>query len=706
MSNTQTLQITGMSCAACAGRVERALRKVEGVSAADVNLATETARIELQPSTPIERLLDAVEKAGYGAQLPRPEFKPEPPPPLWPAVTALVLSLPLLLPMLLGLPMLPGWAQLVLSAVVLFGFGHRFFSGAARALRHGSSTMDVLVALGTSAAFSLSCWNLWRHGDAHATPLYFESAALIVGFVLLGKTLEARARSSTTAAIRSLQALQPEVAQVEREGRIVELPLAQLQVGDLLIVRPGERVPADSRVESGLSEVNEALITGESLPVHKQPGARLIGGSINGDGLLRARCTALGAESTLARIARMVEEAQGAKAPIQRLVDRICAVFVPAVLAAALLTLLGWGVASSNWEMALLNAVSVLVIACPCALGLATPAALMAGMGAAARCGILIRDAEALDLAHGLKTVAFDKTGTLTEGRPQLVHVDGGPEALALAGALAAGSAHPLAHAIRAASQDLQLPHLDGITAHPGRGVSAQLRGEPVALCSPRWLEERGIAIPQERLGHWQAQGLTFSWLTRGEQVLGLLVFGDVIKGHAAACIRSLRALGLRTVLISGDNRAAVEALTRQLGIDESHAEVLPEDKARIVTELRAQGPVAMVGDGVNDAPALAAADVGLAMGNGAEAAMAAAGITLMHGDPALVPEALMIARRIRNKIRQNLAWAFVFNAVGIPLAAFGLLSPALAGGAMALSSVCVLSNALLLARQVQAAHQ
>ena len=706
MSNTQTLQITGMSCAACAGRVERALRKVEGVSAADVNLATETVRIELQPSTPIKRLLDAVEKAGYGAQLPQPAAPPPAPAPLWPAITALVLSLPLLLPMLLGLPMLPGWMQLLLSAVVLFGFGSRFFIGAARALRHGTSTMDVLVALGTSAAFGLSCWNLWRHGEGHATPLYFESAALIVGFVLLGKTLEARARSHTTAAIRALQALQPETAQVEREGRIVELPLAELRVGDVLVVRPGDRVPADSVVESGQSEVDEALITGESLPVHKRPGAKLIGGSINGDGLLHARCTAMGAESTLARIARLVEDAQGAKAPIQRLVDRVCAVFVPAVLGIALLTLLAWGLIGGHWEAGVLNAVSVLVIACPCALGLATPAALMAGTGAAARCGILIRDAAALDLAHELKTIALDKTGTLTEGRPQLVHMDGPPEALSLAGALAAGSQHPLAHAIRAATQHLVLPRLEGITAHPGRGVSALLGDEPVALGSPRWMEEIGLQLPQERMAGWRTQGLTFSWVTRGDQLLGLLVFGDVIKSHAAASVRRMRSMGLRTVVISGDNRAAVEALARQLGIDEIHAEVLPEDKARIVTELRSQGRVAMVGDGVNDAPALAAADVGLAMGNGAEAAMAAAGITLMHGDPILVPEAIAIARRIRAKIRQNLGWAFGFNAIGIPLAACGQLSPALAGAAMALSSVTVLSNALLLAGEVRAGHQ
>ena len=694
MSSLQTLHITGMSCAACAGRVERALRKVDGVSRAEVNLASETVSIDA--SAPVEQLVAAVEKAGYGARLPEPvPPPPEPPPSLVPALTALALSLPLLLPMLTGLPMLPGWLQMILSALVLFGLGRRFFVGAARALRHGSSTMDTLVALGCSAAFGLSSWNLLRHG--HGAPLYFESAALIVGFVLLGKTLEARARRRTTEAIRALQSLQPQTAQVERDGVAVELPLAQLRLGDLIVVRPGERIPADGRVESGESAVDESLITGESLPVPKEPGTQLIGGSVNGEGLLRFRCTALGSESTLARIARLVEQAQGAKAPIQQLVDRVCAVFVPTVLATALATLLGWGLLRGDWTVALLNAVAVLVIACPCALGLATPAALMAGMGTVARRGILIRDVEALDLAHSLKTVAFDKTGTLTEGRPRLVHVDGPPETLALAGALAQGSEHPLAHAIRAATEDLAKPQLQALQSRPGRGVTARLDGQELSLASSYWLRERGLTPPMERAELWQGQGLTLSWLTRSDQILGLMVFGDVIRAQSAAALRQLHAMDLRCVLISGDNQAAAQALARQLGIDECHAEVLPEDKARLVTELRAAGPVAMVGDGINDAPALAAADVGLAMGQGTEAAMAAAGITLMRSDPALVPAAILLARRIRAKIRQNLFWAFAFNAIGMPLAGLGYLSPAIAAAAMALSSLCVLGNALLL---------
>ena len=688
-----------MTCAACAGRVERALKKVDGVSAAQVNLAAETVQIQLAEPTGMECLIAAVEKAGYGATA--EAEPPQPPMPLWPAFVALVLTLPLVAPMLIGTPMLPAVAQLALSAVVLFGFGARFFRGAFAAVSHGSATMDVLVALGTSAAFGLSCWTLFRHGE-HAAHhgLYFESAALIVSFVLLGKSLEERAKRRTSEAIRALQDLQPPTARVRRGGTEQELPIAQLVLGDTVIVRPGERIPVDGLVTTGESEVDEALITGESRAVPKQPGARVVGGSVNGSGLLELRCTALGAESTLARIARLVEQAQGEKAPIQLLVDKVCAIFVPAVLGAALVTLLGWGLFTGRWEDGLINAVSVLVIACPCALGLATPAALMAGMGTAARQGILIRDVRALDLAHEITHIAFDKTGTLTEGRPKLVHHEVAREDLPLVAALAEGSEHPLAHAIRGIGAGLEKPRLEDVRSVPGRGITAKLDGVEVSLGSGRWLLERGVDFNEDHASAWLAQGLTVSWLTRDGRVLGLMAFGDVIKGRAAASLRRLHAMGLQTVLISGDNRGAAEALGHQLRIGAIHAEVLPEDKARIVADLKKDGSrVAMVGDGINDAPALAAADVGMAMGNGTEAAMAAAGITLMRGDPMLVPAALLVARRIHAKIRQGLFWAFCFNAIGIPLAALGLMSPALAAGAMALSSVSVLGNALLLTR-------
>jgi len=688
-----------MTCAACAGRVERALKKVEGVSAAQVNLAAETVQIQLAEPTGMACLIAAVEKAGYGATA--EAEPPSPPMPLWPAFVALVLTLPLVAPMLIGTPMLPAVAQLALSAVVLFGFGARFFRGAFAAVSHGSATMDVLVALGTSAAFGLSCWTLFRHGEHAAHEgLYFESAALIVSFVLLGKSLEERAKRRTSEAIRALQDLQPPSARVRRDGTEQQLPIAQLVLGDVVVVRPGERIPVDGLVTTGESEVDEALITGESRAVLKQPGARVVGGSVNGSGLLELRCTALGAESTLARIARLVEQAQGEKAPIQLLVDKVCAVFVPAVLGAALVTLLSWGLFTGRWEDGLINAVSVLVIACPCALGLATPAALMAGMGTAARQGILIRDVRALDLAHEITRIAFDKTGTLTEGRPKLVHHEIAREDLPLVAALAEGSEHPLAHAIRGIGAGLEKPRLDDVRSVPGRGITAKLDGVEVSLGSGRWLLERGIDFNEDHASAWLEKGLTVSWLTRGGRVLGLMAFGDLIKGRAAASLRRLHAMGLSTVLISGDNRGAAEALGHQLRIGTIHAEVLPEDKARIVADLKKNGSrVAMVGDGINDAPALATADVGMAMGNGTEAAMAAAGITLMRGDPMLVPAALNVARRIHAKIRQGLFWAFCFNAIGIPLAALGLMSPALAAGAMALSSVSVLGNALLLTR-------
>jgi Cu+-exporting ATPase len=706
------LDIEGMSCASCVGRVEKALLKLPGVSKAEVNLATESAQVSLLAGTDPETLLQAVRKAGYSARLHDAQAARAEPAPAWhsgsgPVWVAAALSLPLALPMLVqpfGLHwMLPGWLQLLLATPVQFWLGARFYRAGWAALRAGSGNMDLLVALGTSAAFGLSLWLMLGGGSGHA--LYFESAAVVITLVLLGKWLEARAKRQTTAAIRALQALQPETARVLREGREQELPLAALRLGDTVLVRPGERIPVDGELLEGSGPVDESLITGESRPVDKAPGARLLGGSVNGEALLRLRCSALGAESTLARIARMVEQAQGHKAPVQRLVDRVSAVFVPVVVLIALLTLLGWGLARGDWEHALLNAVAVLVIACPCALGLATPAAIMAGTGVAARRGILIKDAAALEQAHRVSLVAFDKTGTLTLGRPHLVAQEGEPELLRLAAALQAGSEHPLARAVREAAQDLALPAASELQAVAGRGLRAQVEGQALALGSSRYMRELGVELAPllPRAEGLQAEGHTVSWLASlGEtpRLIGLLAFGDALKPEAAQAVNALHAQGLRTALVSGDNRGAAERVARALGIDELRAEVLPEDKARIVAELRASGSVvAMVGDGINDAPALAAADVGLAMATGTEVAMAAAGITLMRGNPALVADAIAVSRKTYAKIRQNLFWAFVYNLVGIPLAALGLLNPMIAGAAMALSSVSVLGNALLLSR-------
>jgi len=543
---------------------------------------------------------------------------------------------------------------------------------------------------------------------------------VVITLVLLGKWLESRAKRQTTDAIRALQALRPETARVRRDGVDLDVPVAELAVGDLVVVRPGERVAVDGRVEDGRSHVDESLITGESLPVAKQAGDRVTGGALNAEGLLLVRTLAVGAESTLARIVRMVESAQAGKAPIQRLVDQVSAVFVPVVVGLALLTLLGWGLLTGDWSAGVLNAVAVLVIACPCALGLATPAAIMVGTGAAARRGILIKDAQALEIAHAVRVVAFDKTGTLTEGRPQLASAEPASQAglsaeqlVGLAAALQSGSEHPLAAAVLAAATP-PLAAAAEVRALPGRGIAGVVEGQSLQLGSTRLMDESGVArgALEARALELQSEGRTVSWLAgrHGDgpwRLLGLLAFGDTLKPGAAAAIATLRGLGLRTLMISGDNAGSANAVGSALGIDDVRAEVLPEQKAGLVASLRAEigsggGKVAMVGDGINDAPALAAADVGMAMAGeqgGTDAAMQAAGITLMRGDPALVAQAIDISRRTTAKIRQNLFWAFFYNVVGIPLAAFGLLNPVVAGAAMAMSSVSVLTNALLLKR-------
>jgi Cu+-exporting ATPase len=718
------LAIGGMSCASCVGRVEKALLRVPGVTSASVNLATETAEVQLaQRELDPAALVAAVEKAGYHAQ-PVTDANGEAAagpqrrlPAWWPVALSALLSLPLVLPMFAALAgidwMLPAALQLVLATPVQFGLGARFYRAGWKALRAGSGNMDLLVALGTSAAYGLSLNLLLAHRGDGMPHLYFEASAVVITLVLLGKWLEARAKHQTTEAIRALNALRPDTARVrESDGREHELPLAQVRVGMQVVVRAGERIPVDGTVLDGASEVDESLITGESLPVAKHAGDLVTGGAVNGDGLLRVQTTAVGAETTLARIVRLVESAQARKAPIQRLVDRVSAVFVPVVIGAAALTLLGWGLASGDWTRAILDAVAVLVIACPCALGLATPTAIMAGTGVAARHGILIKDAEALELAHALQVVAFDKTGTLTEGRPQLVAlhaVDGDARALlALAAALQADSSHPLAHAVRdAAMRDgVAAAPAQGLQALAGRGVAARVGERELRLGNERLMRELAIDLAplRARADALQAEGRTVSWLAYAgatpPRLLGLLAFGDALKPQSAAAVARLQRQGVETVLLTGDNRGSAQAVARALGIPNVQADVLPADKATIVAGLKRDGRrVAMVGDGINDAPALAAADVGIAMASGTEVAMHAAGITLMRGDPTLVADAIGISRRTYAKIRQNLFWAFAYNVVGIPLAAFGLLNPMIAGAAMAFSSVSVVSNALLLRR-------
>jgi Cu+-exporting ATPase len=715
--------IGGMTCASCVARVERALKKVPGVDAATVNLATESAHVTVHDAAVNEGVLRrAIRDAGYeplatGATQSMTATGP------WtgfaPVAIGLLLSAPLVLPMLGDLAgrhwMLPAWLQFVLATPVQFVLGARFYRAGWHALKALSGNMDLLVAIGTTAGWLLSVWLWLTAPPGHAPHLYFEGSAVVITLVLLGKWLEARAKRQTTEAIRALHALRPDTAHLLTDEGEQDVSVDEIRVGDLLVVRPGERFALDGELREGQTQVDESMLTGEPLPVARSVGERVTGGSINGDGLVRVQVTAVGHETVLSRIIRLVEDAQAAKAPIQRLVDRVAEVFVPVVLAMALLTGLVWLWQGAGYEHALIHAVAVLVIACPCALGLATPAAIMAGTGVAAKNGILIKDAQALEMAHRVQTVAFDKTGTLTVGQPRLVGQLPAPgqdaaALLALAAAVQSGSEHPLARAVLAATQGMPLPQASEVRAVPGRGVQARVDGRELLLGSLPWLQQQGMdaRLWQGERAQLAQQGASLSALAErtpaGVQGLLLLAFGDEPKPGVREALAALRARGLQLVMISGDNRAAAEAMARRLGLrpeaGEVLAEVLPGDKAQAVARLREGGRVvAMVGDGVNDAPALAAADVGLAMGNGTDVAMHAAGITLMRGDVALVGAALDISARTVAKIRQNLFWAFAYNTAGIPLAALGYLSPVIAGGAMALSSVSVMTNALMLKR-------
>ena len=748
-TRTAELEIGGMTCASCAMRVEKALAKVPGVASASVNLATETASVNLTAAAAAasDALIAAVKKAGYeAALLAPPDAAPEPADAdvasapettagaavptaaerkrsqtrreLVAVLVCALLTLPLIVPMLgewFGVhAMLPPWLQFGLASIVQFVFGARFYRAAYRAVRAGAGNMDLLVALGTSAAYGISVYQLATHPD-DAMHLYFEASAVVITLVRFGKCLEARAKRQTTDAIRALQALRPDRARIRVGADEREVPLTQVKVGTVVIVRPGERVPVDGAVLEGRTHIDESLITGESMPVAKQTGDAVTAGSINGEGAIAVTTTAIGAETTLARIIRLVESAQAEKAPIQRLVDRVSEIFVPAILAIAALTLIGWLLAGAGGQTAILNAVAVLVIACPCALGLATPAAIMAGTGVAARHGVLIKDAEALETAHRVNVVAFDKTGTLTIGQPSVTAFEpvgsmGRDEALALAAAVQRQSDHPLARAVvkahEAAAPGARVLTASAARAVAGRGVEADVEGRALALGSARWLRELGIGLsPQAeaRARELEAAGNTVSWLMQRDSqsgvALALIAFGDTVKPTARAAIDRLRSMGVKSVLVTGDNRGSAASVAKALGIDEFHAEVLPDDKARVIRDLkmRSAGIVAMAGDGINDAPALAAADIGIAMATGTDVAMHAAGITLMRGDPALVADAIDISRKTWRKIQQNLFWAFVYNLIGIPLAAFGLLNPMLAGAAMAFSSVSVVTNALLL---------
>jgi len=714
------LQLTGMTCAACAARIEKVLNRVDGVRA-EVNFATESAHVVFDGGkATTETLIEAVRKAGYDAA---PAVDPFAQPgeeaaaearryrhELRVFVVAAVLTIPFvaqMTSMAIGRHAidLPVGLQFALAVPIQFWAGARFYAGAWKALRGGSANMDVLIALGTTAAFaySVAVWLLELPGQH----VYFEAAAVVITLVLLGKLIERRARARTAHAIRDLLRLQPATVLCERDGEAREVPLASVRVGDVFIVRAGDSVAVDGRVLSGESSVNEAMLTGESEPVAKGAGATVFAGTVNETGPLRCEATAVGASTLLAAIVRQVAAAQGSKAPVQRLADRVSARFVPAVLVIAVLTFAANGLLTGDWPTALMRATAVLVIACPCALGLATPTALMVGVGLGAQAGILIKNAAALERAERIDALVIDKTGTLTLGAPRVagVHPAEGHaehEVLQLATSLEQGAAHPLARAIamRADASGIQALPIANVRVQAGRGVSGEFGGEAVRLGSPAFLAESGVAADDRDLAHARAAGRTIVGVAKGGKTVGWITLADELRPGAAAAVAALEHAGVSVTMLTGDHPAAAATIAKEAGISTWRAEQLPDDKRAAIVALQKQGRiVGMVGDGVNDAPALAQADVSFAMGAGAGSALSAADVTLLRNDLGAVAAAVDLSRATLRKIRQNLFFAFFFNALGIPLAAVGLLSPVIAGAAMAASSVSVVGNALLLKR-------
>ncbi|WP_297323858.1 heavy metal translocating P-type ATPase [Nitrosomonas sp.] len=717
------LQLHKMTCAACAGHIEKALNKLPGVTAT-VNVAAETAKVNFIPGlTTVDQLIEAVINAGYGAseisESNHTEEKARRLAAYQAELRLFWISSALTLPLVLqmgamfaghDMDMLPRWLQWLLATPVQFWIGRRFYIGGWHALRSGGANMDVLVALGTSMAYFFSAVVTALALDQH---VYFEASAAIITLVLLGKLMEARAKGKTSEAIEALIRLQPKTARIERDGEIIEVPASSLQVNDIFIVRPGENLPVDGVVVEGTSSVNESMLTGESLPVSKQAGAKVFAATLNQQGLLKCRATSVGAHTQLAAIIHLVEEAQGSKAPIQRMADTISGIFVPIVVAISVLTLaITWWL-TSDFVAALINAVAVLVIACPCALGLATPTAIMVGTGRGAQVGVLVKNAAALEHAEKIQTVIVDKTGTLTEGKPEVTDIVpigsiSTQDLLQIAASLEQGSEHPLARAVLDSAQKMQLSlqPIHDFSAITGSGITARMNDTHYLLGSPKFLTQQGIAVDEKQISALQAEGKTVigigiaSTADNARAILGYLAIADRLRDTSLKAIERLQSMGIEIVMLTGDNAVTAAAIAKQTGITQYHAEVLPQDKAAEVMKLKASGKfTAMIGDGINDAPALAAADVSFAIGAGSDIAIEAADITLIRNDLMSVADAISLSRATLRKIRQNLFFAFVYNTLGIPLAAMGMLSPIIAGAAMAMSSVSVVSNSLLLKR-------
>ncbi|MGP3560234.1 heavy metal translocating P-type ATPase [Geobacillus sp. BK01] len=722
---TVALDISGMTCAACAARIEKGLKRMDGVTTAAVNLATNSAIVEYQEGVlSIEDVIKKIEHLGYkghlrgeqqGARRDDEEWKQK----RFRLILSTVLSLPLLytmiahLPFGLGLPMphwlMNPWVQLLLATPVQFYIGGPFYLGAYRALRNKSANMDVLVALGTSAAYFYSFYEALKTlaDPAYAPRLYFETSAVLITLVLVGKYAEALAKGRTTEAISKLLSLQAKEATVIRDGTEQKVSLEQVVVGDTIIVRPGEKIPVDGTVIAGASSVDESMITGESIPVDKKEGDPVIGATINQNGILTIRAEKVGKDTALAHIVRIVEEAQGSKAPIQRMADIISGIFVPIVVAIAAVSFLVWYfiVAPGDITAALEAAIAVLVIACPCALGLATPTSIMVGTGKGAEYGILFKGGEYLERTQQIEAVLLDKTGTVTKGKPEVTDVIAlRDDMLVYAVSAESASEHPLAQAIVAYGKEhgIAPKPLDRFSAIAGHGIEAVVDGQFVLVGTRKLMTERSVDISseEERMAALEAQGKTAMLVAVNGKPAGLIAVADTVKESSKQAIRALTQMGIDVYMVTGDNRRTAEAIANEVGIRHVYAEVLPEEKANIVARLQQQGKrVAMVGDGINDAPALAKADIGMAIGTGTDVAIETADVTLVGGDLAHIPQAIELSRKTMRNIRQNLFWALFYNTVGIPVAAAGLLEPWIAGAAMAFSSVSVVANALRLKR-------